>query len=85
MRELKKRIEGIISKSFKIGDKFIALDDDSSFNPPYQDYVEGNICQLIKINYNDINSPFTFENLDNGVYFRVTFDTMYDFKKIDLV
>lgn len=84
MRELRKKIQSIISKSFKIGDKFIAQDDDMCFDPPYQDYVEGDMCQLIEINHNDIGSPFTLKNLDNKEYFSVKLDMMYDFEKIEL-
>lgn len=84
MRDLRKRIQSIISKSFKVGDKFVAQNDDSNFDPPYQDYLEGNVCELIEIDCNDLSNPFTLKNLDNKEYFCVTFSKMYDFKKIDL-
>lgn len=79
MKELKREIFELINNKFKIGDKFKAIQNECE---GWCDYLKGNICELISIDYEDLDRSFLFKNLHTNKCFWLTLKKTIGFEKI---
>lgn len=79
MENFKSEALKLFSEHFKIGDKFIAIKDESA---KYCDYNEDDICELMEIAFSDLHLPFKYYNLNTNEYFWISLKKIFDFEKI---
>lgn len=79
MGELKREIFELIDRKYKIGDKFKAIKNECDV---WSDYSKDDICELISIDYGDLNRLFRFKNLHTNESFWLHVRNTIDFEKI---